>query len=69
MSAMVHPMKALVEYMKVTGLSQVDLAKRIGVDQGQLNHWLRGRRSPSAENLKRIAERTGVSLEKLVADL
>lgn len=62
-------MQALHEYMTVTGLSQVDLAKRIGVNQGQLNHWLQKRRSPSAENLKLIAERTGISLEKLVADL
>jgi transcriptional regulator with XRE-family HTH domain len=62
-------MQVLNEYMKVTGLSQINLAKRIGVSPGHLNHWINGRRSPSAENLKLIAERTGIALEKLVADL
>ncbi len=60
---------ALTEYMRATGLNQVELAKRIGVNPSQLNHWLNRERSPSAENLKLIWQRTGISLEKLVADL
>lgn len=62
-------MQALVEYMKVAGLSQVELAKRIGVNQGQLNHWLQKRRAPTVANLKLIAKATGISLEKLARDL
>jgi len=62
-------MQALVEYMKVAGLSQVELAKRIGVNQGQLNHWLQKRRAPTVANLKLIAKATGISLEKLSRDL
>jgi transcriptional regulator with XRE-family HTH domain len=62
-------MQALTEYMRVAGISQAKLAQRLGVNQGQLNHWLRKRRSPSAENLKLISQKTGISLEKLVQDL
>lgn len=62
-------MKALVEYMKVSGLNQLGLAKRLGVHQGQVNHWLQGRRVPSVANLKLIAEKTGISLENLARDL
>jgi transcriptional regulator with XRE-family HTH domain len=62
-------MQALIEYMKVAGLSQVQLAKRIGVNQGQLNHWLQKRRAPTVANLKLIAQKTGISLEKLARDL
>ena len=62
-------MQALTDYMRVAGISQTQLARRLGIHQGQLNHWLKKRRSPSAENLKLIAEKTGISLEKLVQDL
>lgn len=62
-------MQVLIAYMNVTGLSQIKLAERLGVDPGQINHWIQGRRSPSAENLKLISERTGITLEKLVEDL
>ena len=62
-------MQALTEYMRIAGMSQSTLAKRLGINQGQLNHWLKKRRSPSAENLKLISEKTGISLEKLVQDL
>jgi transcriptional regulator with XRE-family HTH domain len=62
-------MKALVEYMRVTGLSQVELAGRIGVNPTQLSHWVNGRRAPSAHNLKLLSQGTGISLEKLVEDL
>lgn len=62
-------MQALQDYMKVAGLSQAQLATRIGVDAGQLNHWLTKRRSPTVANLKLIAAKTGISLEKLAKDL
>jgi transcriptional regulator with XRE-family HTH domain len=62
-------MQALLDYMKVSGLTQVELAKRLCVHQGQLNHWIRKRRAPTVANLKLIAAKTGISLEKLARDL
>lgn len=62
-------MQALIDYLNENELTQVSLAKKLGVNQGQLNSWLKGRRSPSAANLKRISKKTGISLERLVEDL
>ncbi len=62
-------MQALLDYMKLSGLTQVELAKRIGVNQGHLNHWIKGRRAPTVANLKRISDKTGISLEKLAKEL
>lgn len=62
-------MKALKDYMTLAGITQVELAKRLGVDPGQLNHWLSKRRNPSVKNLKDIASKTGISMDKLAKDL
>jgi len=62
-------MQALRDYMKVSGLNQTELAKRLGVNQGQLNHWLKKRRAPTVANLKMISEKTGIGLERLASDL
>lgn len=62
-------MQALLDYMRVSGLNQMELAKRIGVNPGHLNHWLRKRRAPTVANLKVISEKTGISLERLAKDL
>lgn len=62
-------MKALAEYQKLAGLTQWQLANRIGVDQGQLSNWMSKKRTPTIQNLKLIAERTGISLERLARDL
>lgn len=62
-------MKALIEYMKVAGITQAELGKRCGFTAGQLNHWICKRREPTVTNLKRIAKATGISLEKLAEDL
>ncbi len=50
-------------------MSQNKLAERIGVPQGQLNHWLLKKRMPSAQSLKLISEKTGISLDRLLEDV
>ena len=62
-------MKALDDYMRLAEISQVELARRLKVNPGQLSHWLCGRRTPSVKNLKDIAKKTGISMDKLAADL
>lgn len=61
--------KALTEYMRVTGMTQVELAERCEVNPTQLNAWIKQRRDPTAANLKQISEKTGIKLEKLLADM
>lgn len=63
------PMKALNDYMDRRGLTQIDMAAFLGVSQGHLNNWLSGKRKPSAKNLKMIAEKTRISLKRLLEDL
>ena len=62
-------MQALIDYMRTCDINQEALSRRIGCSPTQLNHWLRGRRSPSAENLKAIWQATGVSLELLLREV
>jgi transcriptional regulator with XRE-family HTH domain len=38
------------------GVSATELAKRLGVSRSLVSHWVAGRRDPSAEVLRRIAE-------------
>lgn len=48
------------------GLSQAEVAERMGVPQGHVSRWETGRHKPTRENLERIADALGVSLWQLV---
>ncbi len=48
------------------GLSQSDLAERAGFQPSAVSHFETGRRAPSFENLKRLADALGVSTDFLL---
>lgn len=48
------------------GLSQSDLADRTGFQPSAVSHFETGRRAPSFENLKRLADALGVSIDFLL---
>lgn len=48
------------------GLSQAELAARCGLSQAQISYFELGRRRPSLDQLLRVAEALGVSLQKLI---
>ena len=50
------------------GLSQSDLAKKIGVHRQVLTNWLSGTRNPKIENLEKIAKALNISVEDLLND-
>lgn len=51
---------------RYAGMSQTDLAARVGVQRSAVSHWERNpARSPSITNMQRIAEVTGVHFEWL----
>lgn len=51
---------------RYAGMSQSDLAARIGVQRSAVSHWERSpARNPSIANMQRIAEVTGVHFEWL----
>lgn len=54
-------MRTLKEYRERAGLSQTDLAKRIGLKQQRYNHYERGRREIPVPIAKRIGEVLGIN--------
>lgn len=48
------------------GMTQSQLAERIGVERTVLTHWENGDTSPRVEHLPRIADALGVSIDELV---
>jgi transcriptional regulator with XRE-family HTH domain len=62
-------MKALHEYLELTGMSQAELAKRAKINPAALNHFMKGRRQPRVESLRKLSEATGISLENLIKGL
>nr|DAG61525.1 MAG TPA: Repressor protein CI [Caudoviricetes sp.] len=53
------------EYRKQLGLTQVQLAKRLGITQGTLALYETGKRHPKIETVNRIADAICVSSSKL----
>jgi transcriptional regulator with XRE-family HTH domain len=66
-------MEALIAYLESKKLSQSAFARKLGIRQGVVSRWVNPdpakRRTPSASNLKRISEATGMSVARLVRDL
>lgn len=48
------------------GLTQASFAKKLGVTQGAISHWLTGRREPDLTDLEAIANALGVTPEWLI---
>ena len=46
--------KSLSEALKQSGMKQVDLAKKLGVNQSMISHYLSGRRIPALDTLSRL---------------
>ena len=53
------------ELLKSRGINAVTLAKEIGVPKSIVYEWHSGARDPSLENMLRVADYFGVSLEYL----
>src|SRR6516162_9696833 len=49
------------------GLSQADLANKTGMQPAAISHFETGQRSPSFENLRKLADSLSVSVDYLLA--
>ena len=49
----------------IRGLSQQQLAKKIGASQPQVSDWLAGKKTPNAGNLAKLAEAMDMAEEDL----
>lgn len=56
----------LLQYRKSSGLSQEDLAEKIGVSRQAVSKWERAEASPDTDNLIILAQVYGVSLDELL---
>jgi len=56
----------LLEYRKKAGLSQEELAEKIGVSRQAVSKWERSEASPDTDNLIVLAELYGVSLDEML---
>ncbi|MDU4454344.1 MAG: helix-turn-helix transcriptional regulator [Streptococcus mitis] len=56
----------LKELRKKSYLTQVELAKRLGIGQSSYADWERGKKKPTQENLVKISQVLGVSIDYLV---
>ena len=46
--------KKIVKAIKKSGMKQMDLAKKLGVNQSMISHYLSGRRMPALDTLSRL---------------
>ena len=58
----------LKELRKQAHLTQVELAKRLGIGQSSYADWERGRKKPTQENLVKISQVLSVSIDYLVGN-
>ena len=58
----------LKEHRKQAHLTQVELAKRLGIGQSSYADWERGKKNPTQENLIRLAQTLNVSVDYLVGN-
>ena len=59
-------MKIIREKRKNKGISQKELAKRIGVDQTAVSMWETGKAMPQASKLPKLAKILECSIEELL---
>lgn len=53
-------------YRELNGLLQVDLAKKLEVDQGTVSNWERGRTKPYKKYIKKMARMFGCTVDELL---
>ncbi len=58
--------KRVRELRKERGLSQVELAAKVGIDRSYMGFLERGERNPSLEVIAKIAEALGVTPDELL---
>lgn len=53
-------------YMAENGMSQAELARRIGVSRSRLSYWIKHHIFPQAEYAKKITDQFGLDLNRLL---
>jgi DNA-binding XRE family transcriptional regulator len=56
----------VAEAINISGMSQVEVAEKMGITRQRLNQWTTGYRNPNSENLKKIAVICGINIDRLL---
>lgn len=59
--------KALLKMLIDKGLTQTELAKRVGVSFQSVNHWMTGKSNPSYGYIPKIAEALDITTDEVIA--
>ena len=62
----VRPMRNLSKHMKARGITQVELARLMGVSQPTVWAWIHGYKTPTRDNLIKLADVTGLTVDSLL---
>lgn len=62
-------MTALLEYRKKAGLTQAQLAEKLGVAQGAIANWEAGDRKPNIVMLKKLSVILNCTADELLAPI
>jgi transcriptional regulator with XRE-family HTH domain len=57
--------RTIKDLRQASGLTQLELANRLGVTPSAVYNWERGRNEPSATNLRDLARALGVSMDEI----
>jgi transcriptional regulator with XRE-family HTH domain len=57
--------KWLMEYLKQTGMTNVECGERFGVNDSLIGHYLRGTRLPTYTTLQKIRNATDIDMNDL----
>jgi len=62
-------MRSLSKWLDTNQITQRQFANEIGVHETAISQWLSGGTKPTLDNLRKIADRTRIPVEALLADL
>lgn len=58
----------LIEQRKKAGLTQMDVAKALGITDSAVNQWEKGRTFPKTEQLPKLAKLFGCTVDELLKE-
>jgi transcriptional regulator with XRE-family HTH domain len=58
--------KPLKAWLKSSNTTQNQLAVKLGIHRSAVTHWMKGDAKPARDQLKKLSEITGISVEELL---
>jgi transcriptional regulator with XRE-family HTH domain len=57
------------KYIRDAGISQSELARRLGVSQPTVSDWISGKKTPSGDKVLSLAKEMGIPPERVLKQL